>query len=246
MTSTCIRTLGGLVAALLMTWASVVPSPALAQPDPAQQRARIAAERAQADAVFADRERACLPQFVVAPCREAARKEQRATLTRLRREEVALDEAERNASAARRREGLAGKAGARQSRIAAADASAAQRAQAQAVAPGVDSAASASKERAERAPRATPSPRGHADDAGRRSALEARNIAAFEARARAARAHREAVAQRTARRLQGSDGDRGHQGTQAARRSAPLPMPLPPVAAASAPVAPVPASRPAR
>ncbi len=236
MRSTCTRALRALAVALLMTGASVVPSPALAQPDPVQQRARIAAERAQANAVLADRERACLPQFVVAPCREAARSEQRATLTRLRREEMALDEAERNASAARRREGLASKAAARQSRTAAADASAAQQAQAPAVATGSEPAVPASKGRAERAPRAAPRPSGHADDAGHRSALEAQNIAAFEARARAAQAHREAVALRTARRLQGSDGDRGHPGTQAARRSAPLPTP----------VSPVPASRPER
>ncbi len=225
------------VVALLLAWVCLVPPPALAQPDSAQQRVRIAAERVQASTVLADRELACLPQFVVAPCREAARNEQRATLTRLRREEVALDEAERNTSAARRREVLAGKAVARQARTAAADASAAQRAQAKAAAPGIASAAPASKERAEPAPRGSASPPPvRADDAGQRAALEARSIAAFEARAGAARAHREAVASRTARRLQANDGDRG---VQAARRSAPLPTPAPPVP-------PVTASRPAR
>ena len=232
--------------ALLLAWVSLVPEAALAQPDPAQQRARIAADRAQADSVLADRERACLLQFVVAPCRDAARNEQSAALTRLRREEMALDEAERNASAAQRRAVLAGKAAARQSRTAAADASAAQRAQAQAGAPGIEPAAPASKQRAERAPREAVSPApARADDVRSRAALEAKNIAAFEARARAARAHREAVALRTARRLAVSEGDRG---VKAARRSAPLPTqvaPAVPVVAASAPVAAMPALRPA-
>lgn len=255
--------LRALATTLLVGSVCLGPSPARGQADPAQQRARIAADRAQADAVLADRDRACLPQFVVAPCRAAARNEQRATLTRLRREEMALDEAERNANAARRREALADKAAARQARSAAADASAAQRAQAPAVAPRIEPAAPAAKERAERSTRARRAPRappettrpapGHADHAGRRSALEAKNIAAFEARARAAQAHRDAVASRTARRLQGSEGD---QGVNAVRRSAPLPTPPAPAvpvagvvagavagAGASAPVA---ASRPAR
>ena len=234
-----------LATALLAVWAGLAAPAALAQADPAQQRVRIAAERAQANTVLADRERACLPQFVVAPCREAARNEQRATLTRLRREEMALDEAERNESAARRREVLAGKAAARQSRSAAADASAAQRAQAQAVSPGKAPAALAasaapaapaapgSKQHAQRAPgEATRPATARAEDASRRAALEAQNLAAFEARARAAQAHREAVALRTARRLQGHDGDGG---AKAARRSAPLPTPAAPAALASRP-----------
>ena len=231
-----------LATALLAVWAGLAAPAALAQADPAQQRVRIAAERAQANTVLADRERACLPQFVVASCREAARNEQRATLTRLRREEMALDEAECNESAARRREVLAGKAAARQSRSAAADASAAQRAQAQAVSPGKAPAAPAasaapaapgSKQHAQRAPgEATRPATARAEDASRRAALEAQNLAAFEARARAAEAHREAVELRTARRLQGNDGDGG---AKAARGSAPLPTPAAPAALASRP-----------
>ena len=236
-------TLGvALATALLAVWAGLAPTAALAQADPAQQRVRIAAERTQANTVLADRERACLPQFVVASCREAARNEQRATLTRLRRDEMALDEAERNESAARRREVLAGKAAARQSRSAAADARAAQRVQAPAVSHGNAPAASdasaapaapASKQHVPRAAReATRPATARAEDASRRAALEAQNLAAFEARARAAEAHREAVALRTARRLQGRDGD---EGAKAARRSAPLPTPAAPAALASRP-----------
>lgn len=243
-----------LATALLAAWAWFVPPPALAQADPAQQRARIAAERAQTNTVLADRERACLPQFVAAPCREAARNEQRATLKRLRGEEMALDEAQRTERAARRRELLADKAAARQSRTAAVDASTAQRAPAEAASPRAEPAAPASasvpKERKKRAARGTAGPApGRAEDAGRRAALEAQNVAAFEARARAAQVHREAVALRNSRRTQGSEG------ANAARRSAPLPTPTPaptptptpatvfPAVAVPAPVA---ASRPVR
>ena len=242
MRSVRVKARPALATTLLLALASLVPPPALAQPDLAQQRARIAADRAQASTVLADRERACLTQFVAAPCRDAARNEQRASLKRLRNEEMALDEALRNESAAQRRELLAGKAAARASRTAAVDADAAQRrAQTEAASPGTELAAPASKERGERAPRgpANPPP-AHAVDAGRRAALEAQNVAAFEARARAAQAHREAVALRNARRLQGSEGGAG---SNAARRSAPLPTPLSPAAALPAPAA---ASRPAR
>ena len=240
-----VKTRCALATTLLVACASLVPAPALAQPDLAQQRARIAADRAQASTVLADRERACLTQFVAAPCRDAARNEQRASLKRLRNEEMALDEALRNESAAQRRELLAGKAAARASRTAAVDTDAAQkRAQTEAASPGTELAAPASKERGERAPRgpANPPP-AHAVDAGRRAALEAQNVAAFEARARAAQAHREAVALRNARRLQGSEGSEVGAGSNAARRSAPLPTPLSPAAALPAPAA---ASRPAR
>ena len=57
------------------------------------ERERLATERAAANARLAEQERACAEKFVVTACSDAARKEHRATLARLRRAEMVLDDA---------------------------------------------------------------------------------------------------------------------------------------------------------
>jgi len=150
------------------------------------ERERIAAERAAAMARFAEQERRCSEQFVVTSCADAARKEHRLTLARLHRAELALNEAERRETAARRRQMLQQKASGQDARASEPERAAPQR------------------ERTRTAPEPNPPapvrpPRSASSVADPR-APESRNEAAFEARARAAQAHRETVERRNAQR----------------------------------------------
>jgi hypothetical protein len=77
---------------------------------------RIAAERAAANAKFAEQQRECAARFIVATCVEEARTENRATLARLRQRELQLDEARRRATAEARRKAIAEKAEGQQAR----------------------------------------------------------------------------------------------------------------------------------
>ncbi|MES1162007.1 MAG: hypothetical protein ABUL50_02965, partial [Rhizobacter sp.] len=70
------------------------------------ERDRLGAERAAAVALLAEKERACQAQFVVTPCVEAAQREHSRTLKRLRQQQLALDDAERQEAAARRRQAI--------------------------------------------------------------------------------------------------------------------------------------------
>ena len=163
------------------------------------ERERIAADRAAATARFNERERECRAQFVVTACVEAAQRNEHATLTRLRRQEQALNDSERREAAARRRASLAEHAEAQKKRDGDAASAAPRDASRRAVpAPSVAPAAS----RAHTAPAPTESP-----------ADEKRNQASFDAKQRAAQAHREAVERRNA--------ERAAQGKVAA----PLPVP---------------------
>jgi hypothetical protein len=161
------------------------------------ERDRIAAERAEAVARFAEAERACSHRFVVTSCVNAARKEQRATLTRLRHAELALDDAERREASAQRHREL-------EERAAAQDA-------------GPREPSSAPHRAVERsAPEPNPAvarPQRSAFTAAERRTLERRNETQFEARARAAREHRESVNRRNAQRM--NEG----------KAAAPLPVP---------------------
>ncbi|MDE2094308.1 MAG: hypothetical protein KGI87_10690 [Burkholderiales bacterium] len=157
------------------------------------QHERIAAERAAAIARFNEQARACQAHFVVTACVEAAQREQRATLTRLHRQELQLDEAQR-------REAAAAQLGAIRGRIAA------QAARDRDAA----SAAAAGTAPAEHPTSPAPAPRAaatgltrtgaHGASAQDRRAVEQRNRVEFEARVRAAQAHREAVERRNAQR----------------------------------------------
>ena len=152
---------------------------------------RIAAERAAANAKFTEQERACRQRFVAAPCLDAARKQQHATLARLRQQGLARDEARRTEAATARRRELSEKAAAQQAR--ASEAAAAPRAH-RAHEPSKPNAALGT-----RTPDAEAKPRASGTDEERR-ARETHNEQEFEARARAAQAHREAVERRNAQR----------------------------------------------
>jgi hypothetical protein len=159
---------------------------------PESESGRIKAERAAAAAKFEAQERDCQARFAVTPCVDAARKEQRATLARLHRQEGLLDEARRRDAAAVR--GLASR-----------DKAAAQEAKAS------DTARSDEGKGARKSPRpATPNPPragaskpatgGSSISPADQRLIEQQNEAKFEARARAAQAHREAVELRNAER----------------------------------------------
>lgn len=76
------------------------------------ERERIARERADVEARFTEQKAACQSRFAVADCLEAAKRERREALAPLRREAIALDDAERKERAARRLEALRSRAAA--------------------------------------------------------------------------------------------------------------------------------------
>lgn len=89
----------------LATASGAMLTPSAHAKDPAAEaRARLAAERAAAQARYVERERACAKRFVVTACVEDARSERRETLSRLRSEQNELDDAARKARAAARSE----------------------------------------------------------------------------------------------------------------------------------------------
>jgi len=61
----------------------------------AAELARIDAQRERVEAEFAAQEKACYSRFAVNGCRETARKQRRDALADLRRQEIALNDAER-------------------------------------------------------------------------------------------------------------------------------------------------------
>ena len=162
------------------------------------ERERIGAERAAAMARFAEQERACHEKFIVTSCVEAARKEQRLTLTRLHRAELVLDDSERRETAGRRREELQQRASEQEKR--ASEPEPVQRRESKHAAPAPN-------------PPEAPHPQHGASSAESQRKIEQRNEADFEARLRAAQARREAVARRNAQRA--SEG----------KVAAPLPVP---------------------
>jgi colicin import membrane protein len=66
------------------------------------ERARIKAERSQAEAAFAAREKACYGKFAVNDCLGEARAKRREVLADLRRQEISLNDAERRRRSAER------------------------------------------------------------------------------------------------------------------------------------------------
>jgi colicin import membrane protein len=79
-----------------------LPLAALAQEDEAvtAQRARIAAERRQAEETFRGQEKSCHTKFAVNDCLNAAKAQRRALLADLRRQEISLNDAQRKRKAA--------------------------------------------------------------------------------------------------------------------------------------------------
>src|SRR5688572_19120205 len=68
----------------------------------AAEKARLAAQRAEAEHVFQAEEKACYAKFAVNDCVDAARAKRREVLAGLRKQEVALNDAERRRKAAER------------------------------------------------------------------------------------------------------------------------------------------------
>ena len=71
-------------------------------PEAQAERARIAAERSQAEARFAAQEVACYQKFAVNDCLNAAKSQRRERLSDLRRQDLTLNEAERKRRASDR------------------------------------------------------------------------------------------------------------------------------------------------
>ena len=174
---------------VLAAWLVAVPaghSAATETNEPTLDREGIRLQRAAANAGLAEKETACRSEFVVVACVNAARKEQQVVLTRLRNEEMALDDAQRKEIAARRRQTLLEKAAARDAKLGSAEPTVVHAASQVA-------SASARLDAVDR-PRERPAVAGKAN----RAAFEEENKAQFEARAKSAQAHREAVEQRNA------------------------------------------------
>ena len=190
--------------------------------DEVHERERIASERALVHAEFTARQRECQTRFAVTACVDAARSQQREALGRLHREELLLDDARRRQRAAERTAEIRGRVSADEAR----ERKAAPSAPAT-PAPAAASSGSKSAPRThtQRSPshKARPNTAGHVApgaaaqrrDRTERQAREARNAAEFEARAQAARAHRDEVERRNAERA-------AH-----GRRAAPLPASAP-------------------
>lgn len=88
----------------------------------AAERARLKAGREQAEAQFRAQEQACYRKFAVNDCLSAARAKRRTAVDDLRRQEIALNDAERKRKAAERRQAIDDKAQAQRQRDEAAQA----------------------------------------------------------------------------------------------------------------------------
>jgi hypothetical protein len=171
-----------------VAWMSLVAAAAFAA---TPETERIKAERAAATTKFEAQERDCQTRFVVTSCIDAARKEERATLTRLQHEEVVLDEA-------RRRDAAASRVRANENRAATQVVRASEPA-ASGSGGGARQASNPSAPNRVRDSAVLPAARGHAAVADPR-VIEQQNEAKFEDKARAAQAHRESVELRNAQR----------------------------------------------
>ena len=186
-------------AAILGLWLGL--GPGLARADDAAERTRIARERAEATALFEQRQRECGQRFAVTACVDQARAEHRQVLSRLRRQEGVLDEAQRKQRAAQRMADIREKVSAEEAR---------ERAPRPA---RREPELRASTPRPAASPREAATPASQAS-AAERSAREARSRARFEARQQQAQEQRDAAAKRQA--------DRAAAGKTPA---APLPVP---------------------
>ncbi|CAN5246077.1 hypothetical protein BH11PSE9_BH11PSE9_34290 [soil metagenome] len=210
------------IAALAGLCAAVAVQAAGGDIDDHAERTRIRNERAAANSGFLERERECRTRFVVTSCVNAARRDQRETLARLRSEEAVLDDAQRKQRAAQRMDTIREKLDKGDAREREAGSAEQREAHRNATEPRLTVR---SPSRAASEPRRTaPSPTRAASaakpavSAESRRAEEERNRAAFDARNEAAEEHREMVAKRNAER--------------AAKRKPVAPLPAP---AASSP-----------
>ncbi len=169
----------------------------------ADERARIADERAAANARLVAQERECATRFLVAPCLEEARQAHRDQTAKLRREQLQFDEAQRREAVEARRKVIAERVEAQQARAS-------------------DAASAPPAVRVRRAAELPPAAPVRSPPVARTPAISASqaqlNVEKFEARARDAQARRDEVARRHAER--------------AAKGKVAAPLPLPPGASA--------------
>jgi len=190
---------------LVLFAAGVLPalSHALDEADERAERARIAAERKQAETAYAEREQVCRERFVVTSCLDDARRERRHALERLRQQEAVLDEGQRKKRAAERLEDIGSKVSAQEARRRDALASQQQRenARSEAVARAAAASAAASASAPEQAAdQASASARAAAARTGSARQAAAGRVAESEQRQLEAVEHRKAVEQRNAQR----------------------------------------------
>jgi colicin import membrane protein len=202
------RIRAALLTTIALAAAAVVPARA-----EDSERAKIAQERADIEARYAERERECRTRFVVTSCVDDAKRDRRRGLDALRARQLNLDEELRHERTEARRAELATKAAedARRDQERAARAASAP--------PGGRSAAKPLEPRHDAASNTDRQPGGPHDQpispadrlgvkptqrgtAEERQAREERSRAAYEARQRAAEEHRRAVTEKTAKRLQ--------------------------------------------
>lgn len=188
--------------------ASAAASAPAAAGSPADERERIARERAEVRAAFAKQEAACRERFVVTPCIDAARRAQREALSRLNREEAVLGDEQRRERAAQRARTI-------RERISADDALRSREA-----ARAASAARPAERGELAESPGRAPHPLQHRAgapetpaSAAERQARERESVRQREEQRRALQAHREAVEQRNARRA------------ASGKAAAPLPVP---------------------
>ncbi|HEV7577511.1 MAG TPA: hypothetical protein VGO85_15870 [Caldimonas sp.] len=202
-----IATAAAAAALLALAFAAAAPAAAASADD--VERSRIAEERAAIESRYAAQERECRGRFVVTSCIDDAKAERRRGVDALRARQLQLDEAHRRERTAERRAELAAKA--------ADDARREQdRAARAASAPAPREAPRPLEPRHEGAP-ARAAARGGVDrpttigaglsaksrgeSAAQRQEREARSRAGYETRQRQAEAHRAAVAEKAAQRL---------------------------------------------
>ena len=160
-----------------------------AVPEERAERLRIAADRAQVEAQYSERELACRRQFAVTGCLVDARASRREGLNRLRQQEMVLDEAQRKQRAARRMVEIETKLSGDDARRR--EESARERREIASRSGQAPPAAASAP--AARAPRPAQAGAARAEQA-------ARNRQLLEAKQRAAQTHRDEVARRNAER----------------------------------------------
>jgi colicin import membrane protein len=178
--------------------AGVLVAQAAGAPDLATERAerdRIGAERSQAEAAFAAREQECRERFAVTACLDAARRERRAALDRLRVQQDVLDEADRKRRAAQRVEEI-------RNNVSAEEAKRRDIAERQRLKAKQQAEAASTEAVAVSAPAAPASRAGRPAAVAHRkaSAPDPRRAQEYEQRQTDAKAHREAVVRRNAER----------------------------------------------
>lgn len=181
------------------------------------ERQRIALERQQSDAEFSRADVSCRARFVVAACLDEARKQHRNTHERLRLQLNMLDEAQRKQRAAERVDAIRAKVSAEEADRREVEAQSRR----QAVEQPAASAPSGSRARAVDVakpvkPAPAPHPRSEPRNTKRPMATDAQRVSEYQARQRAAQAHRDEVERRNAARA-------------ASGKKPAAPLPVPPV-----------------